>query len=191
MAYPLPPYISADAKVMMFVDGENLSIRYGKVLRGAKPDHVVYEPNTYVWSECLNLDRHVCEVIRKYYYTCVQGDDVRLVQVEDDLKAVGIEAPCVFKKTKGRGSKRVDISLTIDMLTHAHRKNYDIAVLVAGDEDYVPLVEAVMAESRRVVVWFFRQGLNPHLKRCADYFFDVGEVLLETDSAKIRSLFLV
>jgi len=49
----------------------------------------------------------------------------------------------MFYRSRNRRSKRVDSTLATDMRTHAHRKNYDIAVLVAGDEDYVPLVEAV------------------------------------------------
>lgn len=49
----------------------------------------------------------------------------------------------MFKKSKTRGSKQVDISLSVDMLMHANRKNYVVAVLVAGDEDYAPLVDTV------------------------------------------------
>ena len=48
------------------------------------------------------------------------------------------------------------------MLTHAFRKNYDMAILVAGDEDYIPLVKAVMSEGRKVVLWFVEDGLSPN-----------------------------
>jgi uncharacterized LabA/DUF88 family protein len=67
------------------------------------------------------------------------------------------------------------------MLIHAHRKNYDVAILVAGDQDYIPLVDAVMAEGARVVLWFLEKGLHPALKRKADYYFDLGLILLEYD----------
>lgn len=68
------------------------------------------------------------------------------------------------------------------MLTQAHRKNFDIAVLVAGDEDYVPLVEAVMAEGCRVWLWFVSEGLSPALKRTVDYYKDVSGLLLGTET---------
>jgi uncharacterized LabA/DUF88 family protein len=90
---------------------------------------------------------------------------------------MGIETPCVFKKNKTRGSKRVDISLTTDMLLHASRRNYDIAVLIAGDEDYVPVVQAVKLEGRRVLLWFIEDGLNPLLKKAADSYADLGIIL--------------
>ena len=81
---------------MVFVDGENLAIRYGKKLqkRGDKPfEHIIYEPNIYVWSKRLNeACRHV-NVIRKHYYTSVVGDNDRIAQVQDELIAAGIEAP--------------------------------------------------------------------------------------------------
>ena len=82
------------------------------------------------------------------------GDPPKLKEVREQLKQAGFEAPNVFPKDKTKGSKRVDISLTTDMLLYAARKHYDIAILVAGDEDYVPLVRAVKGEGARVHVWF-------------------------------------
>jgi len=180
MSSYLPPNIKKDSRVMIFVDGENLAIRYGKILEGQKPQkHITFEPNVFVWSKFANIQHHtICEVIRKYYYTSIKGDTNKLIEIEEKLKSIGIEAPRVFKKEKKKGSKQVDISLATDMLTHAHRNNYDIAILVAGDEDYVPLVEAVMNEGKRVVLWFFEKDLSPLLKRKVDFYFDIGIFLL-------------
>ena len=88
----------------------------------------------------------------------------------------------MFKKNKGRegrGSKQVDISLAVEMLSHAHRGNYDAAVLVAGDGDYVPLVDAVAAAGRRVFLWFVKDGLSAVLRRRVDHFYDLGRVLFD------------
>lgn len=190
MASYLPPTLRANAKIMVFVDGENLAIRYQELLAGRKPpEHVSFEPNVYVWSKYLNMTRLTCDVIRKHYYTCVQGDTPRIEGVEARLKDLGIEAPRVFQKPKGKHAKRVDILLTTDMLSHAHRKNYSVAVLVAGDEDYIPLVEAVIAEGCRVVLWFLKSGLSPALQRKADYFFDMEEVLLNDNTQLLGMLY--
>jgi hypothetical protein len=177
--YYLPPNMQQATRAMMFVDGENLAIRYGEMLGQKVPEsHVTYLPDVFVWSHHANISEHVaCEVVRRHYYTAVQGDDVKIESVEEQLKALGIEAPRVFKKPKGRRSKRVDISLATDMLSHAHRKNYDLAILVGGDEDYVPLIDAVAAEGRRVVVWALESGLSPALARRADHLFDLGQIL--------------
>lgn len=174
---------------MVFVDGENLAIRYGNMLgsKGLKvPHHTVYVPNVFVWSTGINGACYHGGVLRKHYYTSVQGDEMHVTAIADKLKEAGIEAPRVFKKAKSRGSKRVDISLATDMLTHAALKNYDIAVIVAGDEDYVPLIEAVKALGRRVYLWFVEDGLSPVLRRSADHYADLGAILFSPETQPWR-----
>jgi uncharacterized LabA/DUF88 family protein len=84
--------------------------------------------------------------------------------------------------TKGKRSKRVDITLASELLTHVHRRNMDIAVLVAGDEDYVPLVESVKSEGCRVVLWFFKEGLSTNLELAVDHAFNLSAwFLADTD----------
>ncbi len=186
----LPYHLDPDNRIMVFVDGENLAIRYKNMLKDSlPPSHVHFAPDIYVWSKFLNIERRRYNVIRKYYYTSVIGDLDKLNAIEKEIKSFGIEAPRVFKKDKSKGSKKVDISLATEMLTHAHRRNYDVAVLVAGDEDYIPLVDAVIAEGRRVVLWFINDGLSPALKNKADYYFDLGEVLFNDDTRLLAQLY--
>ena len=59
------------------------------------------------------------------------------------------------------------------MLTHAFRDNYDAAVLIAGDEDYVPLVDAVSNLGKNVFLWFIDNGLSQELRRRAHHYFDM------------------
>ena len=135
----LSPWLKPGAKKSLLKQAKNRDYKqYVKIKGKNPPSHVKYMKDVYVWSEHLKKINNF-EIIRKYYYTSVKGDSNKIEIIEDDLKNIEIEAPRVFKKTKDKGSKRVDISLATDMLTHAHRKNYNIAVLVAGDEDYVPL----------------------------------------------------
>jgi uncharacterized LabA/DUF88 family protein len=59
------------------------------------------------------------------------------------------------------------------MLVHSFRDNYDIAVLVTGDGDYVPLVEEVKHQGKRVILQFVSVGLNPRLKVECDAYTDI------------------
>lgn len=174
---------------MIFIDGENLAIRYREMLGdNSHYNHVNYLENIFVWSHFLNFKTHAaCEIVRKYYYTSTKGSADKITEIVEKLKSIGIEAPRVFKKHKTRGSKQVDISLSVDMLTHASRKNYDVAVLVAGDEDYVPLVDAVMAEGRRVCLWFLEKGLSPLLKNRVDHFYSLEHILLDENASRYYS----
>lgn len=186
----LPFNSPAQNRIMLFVDGENLSIRYKAELGDNLPvKHVSYAPDTYVWSPYVSRLHGPENYIRRYYYTSTTGDKEKIEKVEDDLLRVGIDAPRIFHKEKGKRSKRVDITLATDMLTHAHRKNYDIAILVAGDEDYVPLVEAVQNEGRQVVLWMLENGLSRPLRKACDHYWNIGEALFSEDGPAFKQIY--
>ena len=173
------PRTSPSTRVMIFVDGENLTIRYQANAHGLLA-HVQHERDVFVWSQDIpKALEDGCSLIRTYYYASLQGDNPKIEEVQNRLKALRVGQPRVFKKQKNRRSKRVDITLAVDMLSHAQRGNFDLAVLVAGDEDYVPLLEAVKAEGARVAVWFIPDGLSSALRLAADHFFDLSRILLE------------
>ncbi len=177
----LNPFHIDMGRSMIFVDGENLAIRYNAMLKAkcqSKMPDVEFQENIFVWRRILSEYGPLTRM-RQYYYTAVQGDHHAISDVERELKRIGIETPRVFKKEKGKQSKRVDITLATDMLLHATRKHYDLAVLVAGDEDYVPLVEAVQGEGARVAVWFVSDGLSEALRLAADDFADLDQFLFE------------
>jgi len=70
-------------------------------------------------------------------------------------------------------------------LSHAFNVNYEIAVLVAGDEDYVPLVQELKRSGKQVALWFFESGLSKHLRRECDLFLDI-EFFLCREANDIR-----
>jgi uncharacterized LabA/DUF88 family protein len=184
----LAPFLFRDHPVptMVFVDGENLTKRYQDLMKqkdmlGHLEPSQWYTPDVFLWSAVLNELCNQVGARRKHYYTSAVGSEEDRKVIEDQLKAAGIEAPYVFKRPKrssNRPSKGVDISLAVDMLSHAHRKNYDLAILIAGDADYVPLVTSVKAEGSRVCVWFFdeRFGLSRDLRMSADHYAEISIV---------------
>ena len=93
--------------------------------------------------------------IRTSYYTSMVGDSGAILETKDQLFTLGF-SPNVFKKGRqSQKAKGVDIALTKDMLSHAYQSDYDPAILVGGDRDYVPLVEKVKSLGKRVHIAFF------------------------------------
>ena len=74
-----------------------------------------------------------------------------------------------------------EIALTTDMLSHGYRTNYDVAVLFAGDGDYVPLVEEVKRLGKVVYIMFLQgSGVNNELRLASDTFLYIDEFFLGT-----------
>lgn len=51
--------------------------------------------------------------------------------------------------------KGVDVEFAIDVLDFAHENRYDVAVLVTGDTDFVPLVRRITSLNKQTLVAYF------------------------------------
>ena len=70
----------------------------------------------------------------------------------------------------------------IDMLSNAYNDNFDVAVLVAGDGDYIPLISEIKRLGKVIYLVFFLEkayGMNPDLLLSSDQNFEVGKSFLE------------
>jgi uncharacterized LabA/DUF88 family protein len=75
---------------------------------------------------------------------------------------------------KPRRHKGVDIQLAVDMLVGSFNKLFDVAVLVAGDEDFVPLVVEVQRRGVSVVVAAVPGHISQELRGVADRYVDLS-----------------
>jgi uncharacterized LabA/DUF88 family protein len=179
---------------MLFVDGENLTIRAQKLASDKAvnlQEGADYRKNVFVWFPGLKATPALTNTadspikvqdhaMRAYYYTSLTGDETQVLSVKRALRSRGFH-PEVFKKIRPQEkAKGVDIALAKDFLSHAFLNNYDVAVLVAGDGDYVPLITEVKRLGKIVYVAFFRDyGLSTELHLAADMFFEMEHFFLE------------
>jgi uncharacterized LabA/DUF88 family protein len=110
----------------------------------------------------------------------VLGDEQKLLAVKQRLRTLGFN-PHVFKKKTKDKSKSVDIALSKDLLVNAFYNNYDVAVLIAGDGDYVPLIEEVKRQGKVVYLVFFEdEGLNKDLWMAADFYLEMKQFFVDS-----------
>lgn len=181
LPWPSDPHLR---RWMSFVDGENLTIR-GQELATTKGIHLIpgehYEKDVFVWFPGVTGRAYLFPepplklqqtAIRAYYYTSVVGDDMKMTTIREALWKLGFQ-PEIFKRdAQTRRSKGVDIALTTDFLWNAFQDNYDVAVLFAGDGDYVPMVNAVKRLGKVVyLAFFYDSGLAPALRLTSDESF--------------------
>jgi len=70
---------------------------------------------------------------------------------------------------KRRRQKEVDILLATDMLTHGFNGSMKTAVLLSGDLDFRPIVEALVRNGVFVEVWYHRTSIAAELPGAADF----------------------
>jgi len=76
--------------------------------------------------------------------------------------------------------KGTDVQLATDMITHNFKGNYDVAILVAGDSDYVGAVQAVKDNGKHVEVALFgNQGTSRPLRAAADRVIPINTRFLK------------
>lgn len=181
---------------MIFVDGENIAIRGSSLAesRGIKLEKCeYYEPDVFLWNkgrshatQSLTSDlrhlrlRPIAE--RAYLYTSMSGDDDAIGRVLDNLWDRGFSAE-VFKKTnKQQKAKGVDIALTKDLLSNAFLDNYDVAVVLSGDADYLPVIQEVRRLGKLVCVMAIVGGgakIQPSFRRGADFFIPLDDIIMK------------
>lgn len=191
--------MTKEKRWMLFVDGENFAIEGKKILDSANlsPE----ENRAYCWAGCFlwfpaldpteshkwipritARDGKQLESIliannaeKCRYYTTISGGDDRQPDLLRKVIWNSKFEPVVYKKREGN-SKFVDIKLAVDAVSSYCQNKYDVAVLVAGDKDYCPLVEELKRLGADVCVAFWNgkeRGLSPELKAEADVFVDL------------------
>lgn len=122
---------------------------------------------------------------RTFYYDCVddvkkpsESDvqfDARVQQQQLFLKMIQslpgffVRLGSVTGRRPGRlRQKEVDVLLAVDALEHSFRKNMEVAVLLAGDRDFVPIVESLVRLGTYVHVIYHPASVSAELHEAAD-----------------------
>ena len=144
-------------RVMIFIDGSNL---YNSLKSEFKRTDVSFAK----LAECLTAGR---ELRRTYYYVGLidQAKEPKPYQAQQRFLATLGNVP-YFETRKGTLvyrnwpqerpiQKGVDVRLATDMLTHAFRNNFDVAILVSGDSDFADCLQVVKDQGKHVEVALF------------------------------------
>jgi len=130
--------------------------------------------NNYGWIDFRAFHRLIEEILRKkeqnfpnhrvvyagWYqglFASTQAEERQLRKdrnLHNDLIHAGIEAKYV-PMSQNQKEKGVDVALTVDAMEVGLGGKIDIAVLVTGDGDFVPLVRAFMKHGIRVTAAYF------------------------------------
>ena len=168
-------------RVMIFIDGSNLYHSLKGYFKRADVD---------IGKFCQKL-LEKRRLIRIYYYNAVVGQKEEPERYRDQrafFASVAAIPYCELRlgrlvyvnwPTAPPFEKGVDIQLTTDLLTHSFKNNYDVAVLVAGDSDYVGALQAVKDNGKNVEVALFgKERTSRPLREVADKVLAIDGRLL-------------
>lgn len=170
------------------VDGENFAKRGAAVLRAAGVDLSLgpYRRDVYLWMPRIPAthpffaDRPwgpghgawtVPAATRAYYYTSTVSDEPEWTDTRLELRKLGFE-PRLYRRVKGQ-AKTVDIALATEALMLAAEEQTEASVIMSGDGDFVPVVEAMKRLGQRVIVAGFAEATNDELIIAADDYVDL------------------
>lgn len=169
-------------RVMIFIDGSNLYHALKTFFKKTDLD---------MGKFCQKLiDRR--RLIRIYYYNAIVGikqEPERYRRQQNFFSSVQTIPYTELRlgrlvynnwPTTPPYEKGIDIMLTTDLLTHSFKRNYDTAILVAGDSDYVGAIQAVKNNGQNVEVALFgKERTSRPLREVADRIITIDGRLLK------------
>ena len=98
-----------------------------------------------------------------------------------DLMHAGVEAK-YLPMSQSQGEKGIDVALAVDAMQVGRDGKIDVAVLVTGDGDFVPLVRALMKDGTRILAAFFefqqndgkKSFINERLRNAVNYHLNIN-----------------
>jgi uncharacterized LabA/DUF88 family protein len=194
-------------RLMLFIDGENLVMRYQDMISHGfvtREDNIFYKKDTFLWSSNIPLPTPNpkltnIDIVRAYYYTCVAGGIEKQEEIENVIRKTELPRtstlgnsqmlfPVVYKKSRQNvKAKGVDIRMTIDILSHTYNNNLDTVCFFTCDGDFEPVMKEVVDEGKNILLYSFSAGLNKNLLKVCDQHFCLDEYFFDlSKSSKIE-----
>ena len=168
-------------RVTIFIDGSNLyyslknlgadKINFQKFLRLLTKDKLLI--STYYYNASLDISINQM----KYWEQQKFFDMLRKLP---NFKVV----LCRMRKHKKERKfifdvKGDDIYLAVDLVSGAYENIYDTAIIISGDEDFVPAIQKAQKLGKKVINAYFKSTSSNYLKHTCDESFCVDRIINE------------
>ena len=97
---------------------------------------------------------------------------IRILYYKPEYKEISSDFESFFGGLGGeirRPAKNADTFLVIDAVTMAEKM--DVAIILGGDKDFLPLVWYLRSRGCRVEIWSWPETTSPEVKEAADFYF--------------------
>jgi uncharacterized LabA/DUF88 family protein len=181
------PGSTSPATMYAFVDGA-----YVRAIANAHGDPP-YNPRRLAQKQiqsCGAFGNSFASLARVLYFDAepdepVANDLADYWHIVESLEDTHLAFGWIRGKSNRRGprQKAVDTLLAVEMVSGAYNKRFDVALLIAGDADFVPIVNEVRRAGPHVVVAAAtdptnqsRYNYSTELRRAADRFIELPNI---------------
>jgi uncharacterized LabA/DUF88 family protein len=163
-------------RVMIFIDGSNFYYSLRNSFYKTKIDFEKF---------CNFLSENDDLIVIKYYNSVLNIDDDEEAYKKQQLFFDSLREISVMDIFFGRLEKRpdgkksekgVDVKLAVDMVVNAYKDNYDIAILVSNDADFIPAIEEIKALGKQVINVSFPKTKSYHLNKVCSKTIKVNDI---------------
>ena len=168
-------------RTAIFIDGSNL---YNNLKR--------YKIKTS-FENLINILEFRREVVDVFYYTALldkEYDEERYEKHNEFLEKIKLIPNlhiilCNLRKiilkdgSIGFSIKGDDVYLATDLIKGSFKDLYDVAVIVSGDEDFIPAIIVVQENNKKVINAFFPKSSSYLLRNCCDGSINLKKELLQ------------
>ena len=75
------------------------------------------------------------------------------------------------------------MAMACEMVAHAYKDNYDVAIVVSGDRDFVPAIQHIQSAGKRVEVAAYTDSFSNEMLKMCDVYHKLDSLpLLRIDS---------
>lgn len=75
--------------------------------------------------------------------------------------------------------KGVDVGLVIEFLVQAFNRNFDVGIIISGDEDYKGAIGEAKRFGRKIEIAAFNETINADFRRSGNLFISLDDILPE------------
>jgi len=167
-------------RVCIFIDGSNFyyslknlridEIDFQKLIKLIVGDRILI--NVFYYNAPLDIS------VNKEKYWEMQRFFEHLKKIPN-FKVILCKRKRYKKKdgTIGFEMKGDDVYLAIDTLSGAYENLYDTAIIVSGDEDFVPLIKRLQKLGKKVENAYFKRSSSNALKNSSKYSICLNEII--------------
>lgn len=179
--------------VMAFIDGGHLRSGVTQIL-GMDENKINFQRLGDLIHQAGTFGGIIANVRRMYYYDAIvaKEDDEGRYEAQsalfDKIERVNLYEVRLGRlipnaKTKAGNErpkqKGVDVLMAIDMLTKAYRDQFEVAVFLGGDDDFLDLIKAVKDSGKNVVGMYFPEKTSDRMVKCFDMRVELNKASFE------------